>query len=239
MINLLKQAWAIFVKNIRPFAWASFIYLLIEVFFGFALSGSYSRTIFGWVDLMDISLTIIRAIVRLTLTVGMVYMALKAIEGQAIKVRDLFGVKPKVIGNVFLSYILLMVPVMICIGLAVGFSVLLYNFANLGLGIIPISMVLIGVTAFLVGLFTFIKFFPFIPLILDKEVGPIKALKMSWVMTRGDAWFIFKVILIGTIIYTLGAITILGLLIAMPLVAVTFVLAYKQIAAKELPAISN
>ena len=77
-------------------------------------------------------------------------------------------------------------------------------------------------------------------LIVDKEVGPIEALKGSFRMTRGAAWNLFLLILLLLCINLLGLIClVIGLFVTIPITVVSYAFVYrkleKQLKTPEVP----
>jgi len=83
-------------------------------------------------------------------------------------------------------------------------------------------MVLVGLIVFVVpGIYLAIKFQMYSYLIVDKNLGPIEALKQSSIITKGSMWNLFLFGLTAVVVIIVGAMLFLvGLLIAAPVAMV-------------------
>lgn len=79
--------------------------------------------------------------------------------------------------------------------------------------------------------FSFYSYF-----IVDKGLGPIKALKESWGITKGSAWNVFLLDLLNGGIIILGVLcVIVGLFAAIPVVSLASVYVYRKLELKTEP----
>jgi uncharacterized membrane protein len=127
-----------------------------------------------------------------------IIILIKAVKGEKPVYKDIYKHYPK-----FLNYILATLLFIIVVG--AGFILL----------IIP-------------GIYLVLRlqFMPY--LAADKNINPIDALKQSWAMTNGQVLHLFKFALALVGICVLGALALLvGLIIAVPLVAVSTAYLYK------------
>jgi len=97
-------------------------------------------------------------------------------------------------------------------------------FVGLVLLIVP------GIIAILVFLFV-------LYIVIDKELGPIEALKESARITRGSRWELLLLVLIVFVLNLVGALALLvGLLVSIPVTTLAMVHAYRMLEGKAKPA---
>ncbi len=67
-------------------------------------------------------------------------------------------------------------------------------------------------------------------LIVDKNIGPVQAIKASWHMTRGNAWNLFFFTILLCLINVLGALCLLvGLFVTVPLTMLATTFVYRKL----------
>lgn len=103
----------------------------------------------------------------------------------------------------------------------------------LGTTILLGIIVVVGFVLLIVPGFMALTAFMFAPyFILDKGLGPIEALKASARITKGNRLRVFALIAATSLVSLLGAIALLvGLLVAIPLMAVATIHAYRRLSA--------
>ena len=85
----------------------------------------------------------------------------------------------------------------------------------LGLEIVIGILTIIGILAFIVpGIILLWRFFLAPYILLDKNTGVEEALRRSWRMTRGNAWPIYAVILVGIFFGLSGIVPYVGGIVA-------------------------
>lgn len=99
------------------------------------------------------------------------------------------------------------------------------------------ALVIVGLVLFIVpGIIAMIVFL-FVPyLVIDRDLGPVKALKESVRITRGFRWELVLLVLIVFVLNILGALALLaGLLVSIPVSSLALVHAYRtlELKAKE------
>jgi len=102
------------------------------------------------------------------------------------------------------------------------------------LGIIYIPIVFVGILLLIVpGIIWAVKFGLWPYFVIDKNLGPIQALKASSRTTMGVKWKIFGFDLLCSLIILLGLLClIVGVLVAAPIVAVANALVYRHLMAQ-------
>lgn len=90
-------------------------------------------------------------------------------------------------------------------------------------------MIWIGWLFFIVPGFIALLCFSFFPyFIIDKNVGPLKALSMSFQMTKGHIWDLFGLWAVVKIIVYLGSLTWIGVLFTWPLSVLAYAYVYRK-----------
>jgi uncharacterized membrane protein len=103
-----------------------------------------------------------------------------------------------------------------------GASILL----GLAIGIGFILLIVPGVIFALMFLFTTF-------IVIDRELGPIEAMKESHRITRGHKWPLLGFVIVLTLINLLGVLAlVVGLLVSIPVSTLAFVHAYRVLSAK-------
>jgi uncharacterized membrane protein len=100
-----------------------------------------------------------------------------------------------------------------------------------GASVLYILMVAVGLILFIIpGIFVAIRF-AFSPLIVvDTKIGPIKALKESYAITKGNFWKLLGFWVIMAIFNLIGLIVFgIGLLITMPITTFSAVYVYREL----------
>jgi len=145
--------------------------------------------------------------VNMIMTLGITKIGLKVYAGEKFEVSEIFESY-----RLFLKYLL---------------ATILYFLAVIGgliLLIVPGIILIIRM-----GLYTY--------LIVDKQMGPLEALKESMRLTKGNAFnlFLFWFLLLGVLI--LGFLClIVGLIVAIPVSLLAYVFVYRYLEAKNQPA---
>jgi len=100
---------------------------------------------------------------------------------------------------------------------------------GLAIGIGFILLVIPGIIATIFFLFTTF-------IVIDKELGPIEAMKESMRVGRGYRWPLLGLIVLLSLIMLLGVIALfVGILVAMPVVSLAFVHAYRTLSGSTGP----
>ena len=145
---------------------------------------------------LRITLVIINQLFQYFLTVGLVKIGIKVVDGSDVKIGDLFSGGP-----VFVTYVL---------GAILFSLIVLAGFVLLVVPGIALSVML-----------QYYSYF-----IIDKNMGPVEAIKASAALTKGVRWKLFGFLLALGLINIVGALLlVVGLFATVPvsLVAVAFV----------------
>ncbi len=75
-------------------------------------------------------------------------------------------------------------------------------------------------------------------LLMDKNMGPIDAMKESWRVTKGRRWPLFLFLLVSGLVTLLGVIALfVGVLVALPVVLLAFGFVYRKLLATDTPVV--
>ena len=142
--------------------------------------------------------------VSMIMTLGIIKIGLKVYAGEKFDVSEIFGSY-----RFFLKYFL---------------ATIIYFLA-----------VLVGLVLLIVpGIILIIRMGFYSYLIVDKQMGPVDALKESMRITKGNAFdlFLFWFVLLGVLLLGFLAL-IVGIIVAIPVTALAFVFAYRYLESKK------
>lgn len=149
-------------------------------------------------------LSFVAFVLGLSMGVGFVKIILKLVDGEEAKYGDLF------------SKDIMIILKLIVMGIVTGVIVVL-GFIFL---IVP-------------GLILAVRLSLSTYYLIDKNLGPIEAMKASWNATRGNVWNLFGLGLYNFFVILAGALALLiGLIWAIPTVALAHAYVYKKLSSK-------
>lgn len=92
--------------------------------------------------------------------------------------------------------------------------------------------VFIGLIAFILpGLYIAMRLSLTKIFVVDKHVGPLEAISLSWNATRGQTWQIFGFVIVTVLVNLLGALAFgIGLLFTLPLSMLAYINVYEKLA---------
>ncbi len=174
-------------------------------------TGNIGLLVLGWIIFMAIAampaiateswvVMAVAWVFDMVIWMGLIKMTLRFVDGDRGELADLFSTFPLIFGFLVAS---------IAVGLVamVGFC----------LFVIP-------------GIYWSIRLYMFPWVLVDKEVGPFEAMRLSWEMTRGSCWNFFLLALLLGLINILGMMAIfIGLLITVPLSIVAVGYTYRRL----------
>lgn len=139
-------------------------------------------------------------VINSVVSMGWIKVALKLVDGEPVSFGDLFSTSALV-----LNYL--------------GASILFGVIVTVGFILFVVPGVLWGLRF---GLYPF--------LVVDQGMGPIAALKGSSAVTSGARWDLFGLYFISLVVVYIGVLSLLvGLLVAVPVVALAWALAYRRL----------
>ena len=158
------------------------------------------------IQLMPLLLTesvvvvIVGTLLGFVVTMGIMRMSLRFVDGDRGEFVDLFATFPLLVKYILAS-------------------------------IVAGAIVMVGMLLFIIpGIFLGIRLQMYTWAIVDKQAGPIEALRQSWEMTRGSAWNLFLLGLLLGLVNMLGLLAIgVGMLVTAPLSMVAMGHAYRKL----------
>lgn len=107
--------------------------------------------------------------------------------------------------------------------------------------VLMLVAIAVGVVNYIGVIYVWLRALSFnVPLIIDRNVGPIEAIQLNWELSRGHALGIFGVLFLIGLIGMVGAFACgIGLLFTMPLCVMTYNAGYLLIAGSTRPRRSN
>ncbi|NMC36555.1 DUF975 family protein [Candidatus Beckwithbacteria bacterium] len=206
------MATAFSTSEAVSFAWQTvkqnlgFFLLLLLILFGISFMSSFvTKALEDGPVFLTIIFQLISTAISLMIGLGMMKITLAFVDGEKPEFNELFSTLPYIV-KYFLASILY------------------------GL-IVTVGLVLLIVP----GIMWAIKYayMPFV--IIDKNLGPIEALKESAKITKGSRWqiLLFGLTMIGVEILGLLALVV-GLLVAVPVVMVASAYVYRQLASRSI-----
>lgn len=172
-----------------------------------------------------VALGLISFLLGSLLQLGATNIALKAHDNvEEVRVKDLW------MPHLFLKYLLATILTGIVLGIAflipiaAGYILYtMYGIAGLAAVVLFIPGIILSIALAFVGYG-----------IIDKNLGPIDSIKESLRLTKGNRWKLFLLMLTFVAIALLGVICLLvGLLVALPVIAIAMAHAYRVIDAQK------
>lgn len=219
-IAAIGEAWGVVTQNLGPFILAALVTFALNAipsFIGSFIAGRVFPTPVGTTDLglvlrisfmqqpIQLPFQAIGSGLSMIVAGSIVLMTLKAIRGQSPEVSDIG------LGFTTSPASLFVAGVLIYLGTMVG--ILLCLIPGLILG----------------GLWMVT-----VPFIMDKGVGPIEAMKMSWNLMKDHVLMAAVILLLGGMIMILGCCcACIGLLVALPLLYATQAIIYEDLTADD------
>ena len=158
----------------------------------------------GVLPLVSMIIWICSWLVSLLMALGVIKIALKVYAGERFEISDIFTNTKK-----FLDYLLA--------------SILYFVAVVFGLVLLIVPGIIIAIR---MGFYSY--------LIVDKEMGPVDALKESMNLTKGSSWniFFFWFLLLGIVLLGFLAL-IVGIVVAIPVTWIAYVFVYKFLEEKQ------
>ncbi|MCB1210731.1 MAG: DUF4339 domain-containing protein [Verrucomicrobiales bacterium] len=205
VMNCIKRSIELTKRHFKIILPIGVVYLLLSMATG-AVEGFVSRMVTGPVaeqgDMafhpLLIPINLISAIVSVVLGAGLTRAALNIVSGKEAKVEHLFGETGKIVNIVAASFVFY---IMVFIGLI--------------LLVVP-------------GIYIAIRCSFFMTAIVDRNLGPIEALKYSYRITTNNTLSLFGLGIMSMLIVLAGVLALLiGLVFAIPVVTLLVPLAYR------------
>lgn len=220
--EILKSAWSKFKEN--PFTWIGALLIMFLIIGthpfidnwlmgkGFTIDTEFHLPKIDephYPEGASALLAIVYYFIHLGLNLGFLYMGLRVVDGLPINVFHLFS-RFKYVFHYFISYILYALIIF------VGFILLIFPAAIWG------------------SKFSLYPYF-----IIDRNAGPIEALKLSSQSTMGFKWDIFAFIFISACITLIGvSLLFIGLFVVFPLLSIAWAQIYRRLTVVYEPALT-
>ena len=197
----------IYIGEAIKFGWQTmkknlsfFIILLSISILLICLPGIISNFLLKDAVILNLIIQIVGVILHMVISMGLIGISLKFCDNQKGKLKDIFAYFP-----LFFKYL---------------FSTILYAL------IIICGMILLIFPAFIWGIrFCFYPYF-----IVEKKMGPIKALKASSALTNGVKWDLLGFFFVSSLITFIGVFCIfIGLFATIPTVMIATAIVYKKL----------
>ncbi|MGL4781146.1 MAG: DUF975 family protein [Bacteroidales bacterium] len=218
--QMLRESSNILKDNILILLGLIFLSLVIS--FAFSMIGSFFSAY-----LLKLGLSIIASCIQFYISLMIIKFTLKVIKGDD---PGFYEIMPsfRQLGNYILSTICIMLPVLFCCLPLVG--IIFFNdlYRN-PVSLIPMILVCFLIV-FLASVFI-ITTLPFIPyLIIDKNLGPIKAIKQSFELSKGYRGFLFLSYVLVSFGAVLGCLAlVVGLFVVLAWSQAYYALLYTKI----------
>lgn len=148
----------------------------------------------------ELVFSVLSLAVQAYVTAGTIVFSLKLLRGEDASFGDIFSGGP---------YVLRLMGMFVLMGLAI-----LFGWA---LCIVPGVILALGLSMAS-------------PMVVDRHVGPIDAMKASWDLTTGHKGNLFVFYLLCAVVVLLGMLACcVGLFVAQPIITLAWVLVYKQL----------
>lgn len=179
-----------------------------------------------------VGLTIVGTLVSMVVQVGWLGVALRIAAKKKVVYKD-FIPQASVVWMVFLMGLTVGIGMFLAWLLAGGVVItlglltagLFKDMAWMWLGLVVAILALVAATVFVSVRIRLAQW-----VIVDRQIGPLEALVLSWKMTRGHVWKLIGLGLLLVLINALGAILLLvGLLVTIPLSLIVEARVYREL----------
>lgn len=163
-------------------------------------------------------------IITYFIEMGLVYMGIRRAMDSPITFDMMFRVFNmilpfKIIGLYILQVLIMLIPIVIMFTSAALYPLF-------GTPIVSILFFIIGILA---TMYLGIRMMMSMGFVLDKEMGPVNAIKLSFRATDHNFWNLVGIIIIQTIILVCLGITVIGLIWALPFAFINYGMIYRSL----------
>lgn len=223
--DTIKTAWKN-IYGVKSTIWAAvLVSIVISIVLGFV------TTFFGKViPFIGFLCSIASSIIYLLITLGIYYIGIQRAKGAPCFYKQMFtslqtNIGLSLVGVIILQFIILLIPAII--SLIGGFI----HAAIAGSGIGPLISAIVFAIAIFTGIYLFLSMHLAAAYVLDKNDGPINAIKHSFNATRSYLLELFAIYFLFAIIYFLLSLPLLiGLIWGIPFGYVLYGEVYKRLA---------
>jgi uncharacterized membrane protein len=174
-------------------------------------------------------------VINMWLFAGEARAYLKIARGQPVTFGEVFQGGRYIltmIGAGIMFGIVLLVPVMVCLGVSFGVFGLLGRESAGGLAFLVIGIAMTTILAFYLSARLMVYFY----LIVDRDAGAIESLQLSWDLTRNKAGTMFVVMILALAVYIAGILAFcVGIIFSLPLAFLMFTVTYLALVGNTSP----
>jgi uncharacterized membrane protein len=173
-------------------------------------------------------LVIISILLGALIQLGTTHFALRAHDSiMAARLKDLWrpDLYLRFLGACIIGFVIVGIPLLIVWGIV---AALYFVLGWIGASVIA------GILALIVTVMAGLTFYFFAYIVIDKQVGPVIALKESLRLTKGHRWKLFQLLIVFILINLLGFVCLfVGLLVSVPITMIATVHAYRALERSE------
>lgn len=228
--SIIKRAWETVKANLLTFVAAAAILFVVNTIFNAVTSVTEKN----YMPLESGVLTLVTALISLVIGVAVTTALIRIARGAPVTTQALSFSSSQVfrfIGVSLLVGLIMLVIVLPVVG--AGFLLGVASFVgNIDSNIIAFAAILLVAVIFIIYISIRLMFAKYI--VLDGATGVVAAIKQSWNLTSGNIWTIIKLGLLSMLVVLLGALALLvGLLVAVPVVALAYAYLYVELSAQK------
>lgn len=228
--SIIKRAWATVKANLLSFVAAAAILFVIQVILNSITTGDKDAPMSPEMGILSLLSTAISLIIGVAVTVALIRIArgapvtTQALSFSSSQVLRFIGV------NILFGLIMLAIVIpVVGAGFALGIASFVGNIDNNILVFVAIVLAALLCIIYVSIRLMFAKY-----IVLDGATGVVAAIKQSWNLTSGNIWTIVKLGLLSLLVALLGTIALLvGLLVAVPVVALAYAYLYVELSAQK------
>jgi hypothetical protein len=220
VVDTISTAWDK-VSGAKGSVWAAIVILFVIMFVLGFVQGIFENVS----HIFAMLLGLVFSIVNLLLQIGLIYIGIARAFNKPISYRLMFNTfntttALNIVGVYILKFLIILVPAILII-LAVIMS---------QAGQSTALAFLIGLVGVVSAFYLSIRLFVAIGYVLDKGLGPVAAIKMSFKATRGNVLNLLGLAILQICIFIIAAIPLgIGLIWAIPLGLIIYGTVYKRL----------
>lgn len=228
--SIIKRAWATVTANLLTFVAAAAVLLTVQIIFSAVTSVSEKNEMSPELGVLTLVTTLASLVIGVAVTTALIRIArgapvtMQALSISLSQVLRFVGVNI-LIGLIMLALVIPIVGVAILLGIT--------SFAGeMDNSVIAFAAILVAAVIFIVYVSIRLSFAKYV--VLDGATGVVDALKQSWSITSGHIWTIVKLGLLSAFVILLGALAlIIGLFIAVPIIALAYTYLYVELSSQK------
>ena len=210
-----KALFLAFLLAIVAYILSGFIYGFIHGFLiGFTHAARLPADAIDKSGTWIVSSLVLRFILLLVtalVAAGVLYLGIRRAANLSINVKMMFDVFRQATRIIILKILLLFIIVLLASLLFIP-NILHHSFTNTNVGDVSATVKILTAICYLavIPLFIFvvIRLSMALPLVLDRKLNPIKAIKLSFIGTRKNFWRLFLIQIVGLLAVALSVVTV-------------------------------